>query len=118
MNKKYIKNILIILSIFIFIISFYNNFTYAFNPADWEPGDMGDATKFKDVGNSIIGILQLVGSIISIAVLIILGIKYMAGSAEEKAVYKKTLLPYLIGAIMVFGISNILPLVQEIAEIF
>ena len=29
----------------------------------------------------------------------------MMGSAEEKAEYKKTLLPYIIGAAMVFGAS-------------
>lgn len=31
----------------------------------------------------------------------------MLGSIEEKAQYKKTLLPYLIGAIFVFGATTI-----------
>lgn len=118
MCKRNIKKVIIVLAIFISITAFFSNFTFAFDPATWKPGDMGNATKFKNVGNSVIGLLQIVGSFISIAVLIILGIKYMAGSAEEKAEYKKTLLPYLIGAIMVFGITNILPLVQEIAKMF
>ena len=51
--------------------------------------------------------VQAIGSIISVLVLVILGIKYMMGSAEEKAEYKKTMIPYLIGAILVFAASNI-----------
>lgn len=118
MNIKKVQKILIAFTIFLIIVSFLCSFTYAFDPANWAPGEMGEATKFKNVGNSIIGILQVIGSFTSVAVLIILGIKYMAGSVEEKAEYKKTLLPYLIGAIMVFAITNILPLVQEIAKMF
>ena len=32
-----------------------------------------------------------------------LGIKYMLGSAEEKAEYKKDMIPYLVGAFLLFG---------------
>ena len=38
----------------------------------------------------------------------LVGLKYMLGSVEEKAEYKKTLLYYLIGAVLAFGIVNIL----------
>ena len=37
------------------------------------------------------------------------------GSAEEKAEYKKTMLPYVIGAILVFAASNIAGLVFNFA---
>ena len=47
--------------------------------------------------------------------LIIIGIKYMFGSVEEKAQYKKILLPYFWGAIMVFGITNIVSIIYDIA---
>ena len=39
--------------------------------------------------------------------LVVIGIKYMMGSAEEKAEYKKTLMPYIIGAALVFAASAI-----------
>ena len=42
----------------------------------------------------------------------------MMGSVEEKAEYKKTLKPYLIGAILVFGITNLLGIVQDIVASF
>ena len=39
--------------------------------------------------------------------LIVLGIKYMMGSAEERAEYKKTLFPYFIGAVLIFAAVNL-----------
>ena len=46
----------------------------------------------------------------------VIGIKYMMGSAEEKAEYKKTMLPYLIGAIILFAAVNIASYVVSIAQ--
>ena len=63
--------------------------------------------QIQNIGNTIIGIIQAVGSIIAVAVLLVIGIKYMMGSAEEKAEYKKTLMPYVIGAVFVFAASTI-----------
>ena len=54
------------------------------------------------------------GSVISVVVLIVLGIKYMLGSAEEKAQYKKSLQPYVIGSILVFAASVIAGIVFKI----
>ena len=76
-----------------------------------EPGDMKGNTsaqgtsEIQGVGNSIIGILQVVGIVLSVVILIVLGIKYMMGSAEEKAEYKKTMMPYVVGAALIFAAS-------------
>ena len=64
-------------------------------------------TGITNIGNQLITIISTVGSVASVIVLIILGLKYMMGSAEEKAEYKKTLLPYVIGAGLVFAASAI-----------
>ena len=37
--------------------------------------------------------------------LTVIGIKYLMGSAEEKADYKKSLMPYVVGAALVFTAS-------------
>jgi type IV secretory pathway VirB2 component (pilin) len=74
------------------------------------------ADKLKNIGNTIIGTLQVIGTIISVVVLVVLGIKYMIGSAEERAEYKKSMMPYVIGAVMVFAITNLLGIVAEIAK--
>ncbi len=77
--------------------------------------EQGSSEKFTDMVGTILGVVQTVGSVISIICLIVLGIKYMMGSVEEKANYKKTLLPYVLGAIMVLGISNFINVIYKIA---
>lgn len=71
------------------------------------------AASVTDLGQQIVGIIQVVGSIAAVAVLIVLGIKYMMGSTEEKAEYKKTLIPYLVGAVLIFAASNIASIVYK-----
>ena len=67
----------------------------------------GNTGSFMSVGNNVLGIIQVVGTIIAVGVLMVIGIKYMMGSAEEKAEYKKTMLPYIIGAVILFAAVNI-----------
>lgn len=86
------------------------------NPGSFKPSDMEDAGKVKNIGNKIIGAVQFIGTFASVIVLIVMGIKYMLGSVEEKAEYKKTMMPYIVGAILVFGITNILGIISTIAE--
>jgi len=64
-------------------------------------------TSVQNLGKQILGIVQTVGSIAAVIVLVVLGIKYMMGSTEEKAEYKKTLIPYIIGAVLIFAASNV-----------
>lgn len=64
-------------------------------------------TGIKTVGGQIVSIVTTIGIIIAVIVLLILGIKYMMGSASEKAEYKKTMIPYLVGAVLIFGASAI-----------
>ena len=66
--------------------------------------------------NTIISWLTGIGMAVSVIVLLVLGIKYMIGSAEEKAEYKKTMIPYLVGAVLVFGASAIAQVVYSIAK--
>lgn len=62
-------------------------------------------TDVTNLGNKIVGIIKIVGIFISIGAMMAIGIKYMMGSAEEKAEYKKVMIPYIIGAILLFGAS-------------
>lgn len=88
-----------------------------FSPDDWKPSSttsVSNGDKLEKVGNKIIGSVRVIGTIMSVITLIILGIKYTLGSVEEKAEYKKTMKPYIIGAVMVFAITNILSIIQDI----
>lgn len=78
-------------------------------------GDGGTSSSFDKMVNNVVALVQVVGSIVSVIVLIVLGIKYMFGSIEERAEYKKTMMPYFVGAIMVFGISNVVGILYYVA---
>ena len=64
--------------------------------------------------NNIVNTIQVVGVVVAVVGLIALGVKYMFGSVEERADYKKTMIPYLIGWIFRFSISTIIKLIYTI----
>ena len=70
----------------------------------------------NSVGANIVSIITTIGIIVAVIVLLILGIKYMMGSASEKAEYKKTMIPYLVGAVFIFGASAIAKAVIAMSE--
>ena len=69
-----------------------------------------------NVGGNIVSIVTTIGIIVAVVVLLVLGIKYMMGSASEKAEYKKTMIPYIVGALLIFGASAIAKAVIAISE--
>lgn len=69
------------------------------------------ASNVTNLGKTIVGIFQVIGIVVAVVVLLVLGIKYMMGSAEEKAEYKKTMIPYLVGALLIFAASTIVNVV-------
>lgn len=85
------------------------------DPSGYKGNDNFESEKLNNFGNNIISIITTIGSIASVIVLVVLGIKYMMGSAEEKAEYKKTLLPYVIGAVLVFAASTIASVVYNMS---
>lgn len=68
-------------------------------PENYRPGEMGDNATLVRLGGIITGGLKIVGIIASVLILVILGIKYMTGTIQEKAEYKKTMIPYIVGAV-------------------
>ncbi len=106
MNKN-IKKICSIVLMLILIMTFSVN-SFALSPNDIQADANKTVTggkEIENVGKAIVGILRTVGIVLSVVVLIVLGIKYMMGSAEEKSEYKKTMIPYLVGAALIFAAS-------------
>lgn len=68
----------------------------------------------KPVGDPIIGAFKVVGTFIAVIVIMLIGIKYMLGSVEEKAEYKKSAIPYLVGAMLVFATPFIIDLIYNV----
>ena len=72
----------------------------------------GDS-KIGKVINIVIGILQVVGTGISLIVISILGIKYILASPSDKADVKKNIMPILIGCILLFAAVNIAGIIEQ-----
>ena len=74
---------------------------------DIDGAKAGDTTKVTNIGGKIINIIQVVGIVVAIAVVLIIGVKYMTGSVEQKAEYKKVMIPYIIGAVLLVAGTSI-----------
>ena len=85
---------------------------------DQYKGKGEDAPQFIEKVNVIVSVLEAVGVILSVIILIVIGIKYMLGSVEERADYKKTMIPYLIGAFMILTVSLIQQIIFKFMENF
>lgn len=117
MSKKSIKIISMILTIAIVLMALTIS-TFATSPKDFN-GTNSTISGLENVtttGNKIITVIRTIGMLVSVIILMVLGIKYMMGSAEEKASYKKTMMPYIVGAILLFGASALAELVFNFAN--
>ncbi len=115
MNKNLLKVISIILIFLVLLMSFES--TYAItdpmsNPDAYKPS-VEMPQKATLLASQIISGLRNISIVISVISLMILGIKYMFGSVEEKADYKKTLIPITIGIIMISAIFVIVGIIYN-----
>ena len=79
-----------------------NTFVLAnsFSTQTLSQGNLGEISG-KALG--LLGTLQWVGYLVAIGMLIWVGIKYLMSGAAEKAKAKETLIPIVIGAVLVAG---------------
>ena len=112
------KRIKIISCIFICIILLLSNICFAVDTGIYtniynKPAGSGFLEKF---GRNILGVIQVVGVSIGVIMLTVIGIKYMTASVEEKAKVKEQLIPYFIGAILLFGGSGLMGVIANWAN--
>ena len=74
-------------------------------------------TGMQNVGSRIFGGIQVFGIVASVVILAILGVKYMMASPDGKAEYKSSMIPYIVGAILIFGASTIANFVYNTVNI-
>lgn len=90
--------------------------------------DNFDFTEFDNYGNNkidkrtknvmatAINVIRVVGTGVSLIMLSYLGIKYMMASPNEKADFKKSAMIYVVGAVLVFGASNLLSIILNASQ--
>ncbi len=117
MKKSYKFVILLIISLIIMLA--LSNITMAAKVSIDKIKDNDtnvEASGIKNIGSIILSGITGVGIVVSVVMVAVLGVKYMMGSAEERAEYKKSMLPYLIGAILLFGASAIANMVVSLVK--
>lgn len=126
--KKVIINILSIILILFLLINIYPTRVQAINldgimsGADnfIQKGNNGTTTiddkQLQDTSDLIYNILLGVSMVIAVIVGIILGIKYMMASSEDKAQIKETLIPYVVSCVIMFGAFTIWKIVITIIQ--
>ena len=88
-----------------------------FDPSQYKPNRTeADNSGLRNTAETIVGYIQVIGTIAAIVILMVVGIKYMMGSAEQKAEYKKVMLPYIIGAIILLAASNVIVWINGFAN--
>lgn len=65
--------------------------------------------------NGILRIVQIIAMAVAIIMLIVLAIKYISSAPNDKAQIKQHAVVYVVGAVLLFGASGILGLVQNFA---
>ena len=108
-----ISKVLSIVVVALILVASIANVAYAIDPGSIKPVTVSGASKITSIGGKLLNVIQIMGSVVAVLILVVLGIKYMMGSTEEKAEYKKTLIPYIIGAALIFAASNIASMVYN-----
>ena len=116
MNKKTMKIIGFLAIVLFTIMSIVPVFAVDTNSIldNIDGSEIDDSSQITSIGGKIVSVITTIGIVVAVAVLVVLGIKYMMGSAEEKAEYKKTLIPYFIGALLIFSASAIVKVISSI----
>lgn len=86
------------------------------NPNTYKPDELqeSDVAEFEKFGGAVGSVIQIVGTMVSVGTMMIIGIRYVVASADEKAEYRERMLPYFIGAVLLFGASNVVNIIFEI----
>ena len=129
--SKTLRKIIIILVIATLSIVFFQTKTYAdttdatsttdtgvIDPDNFKPDPLQDdeIAPIVSKGATLVSIIRVIGIIVTVVCLMLIGIKYMTGSIEEKADYKKSMIPYLIGVLVFFALSQLLAIIIEFAN--
>lgn len=122
MNKivKKVSIINIILLIITLLCTITNTLVYAQptvpDVGTYEPQPEAIPEKATTLIGTIANVIQVIGIVFTVAVVIMIGIKYMTGSPEAKAEYKKVMIPYLVGAALIFGVGTILKVIDQLTS--
>lgn len=116
-RKKIIKKIAIIM-LMLFII-FLEYKTFAIKASDLNPNDRGLGylnNSIKYFGGSVLGTIRNIAAISSVILIAIFGLKFMFGSVDQKAEYKKYFMPLIVGMVVVVSGTSIASFIWDFGD--
>lgn len=105
--KKTVKIITVLLMAILLITFTTNVFAAELTPDGLTPTYNGDASKLQSTAGKVMGMIRNISVIAAVIIIMVLGVKFMLGSVEEKAEYKKSFVPLIIGIILVVAATSI-----------
>lgn len=75
-----------------------------------------DTTLLNSKAGKILAYIRNIAVIAGVIIITILGVKYMTGSLEEKAEYKKSFIPLIVGIIVIMAATVIATTIFSIAS--
>ncbi len=86
------------------------------NPDAYTVGGVEDDAEINSKVNQILNVISIIGVVVGVIILVIIGIKYVLGSAEQKAEYKDRIIAYVLGAILIASGPAIVNMLYQFAQ--
>lgn len=124
MKENLFKNllkILVLLLMIAFIISLMS-IAYGSENANFKTNQFSDAIStdvnklVDDTAGTVIAAMRIISVTIAIVVLLIIAMKYMISAPGDRADIKKHAIAYVVGTFILFGATEIISLLIQVAE--
>lgn len=131
---KRILNIFTLIAVFLIVVNIFNVKTSfatseeqiievsalssTINPNNYIPDVLTDEDLdvVTDKIGVVLGTIRNISVVVSVIALMIIGLKYIFGSVEEKANYKATLVPYVIGFVLAIAGTTLVDFIYNMVN--
>lgn len=115
-SKKVLKIVAVILLVMLAFTVIQPVFAAEINPGTLKADMSADSSDLTSKAQKVMGLIRNVSVVVGVIMLMVIGVKFMLGSAEEKAEYKKSLMPLVIGIVIVMMATTLVSFVWNFAK--
>lgn len=114
-----LKKIIVVTLISLLVFVFINTVVFSVDGKDEINNFFNSSTDsklpdtVKSLGGTVITIFQVVATGVALIMLIVLAMKYMLSSPEDRATIKKHAVIYVVGAVCLFAATGILEIFEK-----
>lgn len=126
MIKIFIKKLIIVFIAMFLIFSMYatvmagstgDPFASLITEIDAGEDQTNISTKVQGRFGAIANVVKIAAMCVAVVMLLALAMKYMVAAPSEKAEIKKSATVYVVGAIVLFGVSGILTIIEKFSNV-